>query len=128
MSGGSYYGKYDCFYVRVDGSIDVNLTPKREGTIHDVQWDVYGRRFVMVYGPQPASATAYNLKANAIAEVSKKLFVLWYGHCWTVVWHGIAKLCLFQSERPFADFGRFWFVEGKHRSLGPQECQESGHC
>jgi translation initiation factor 2A len=39
-SGGSYYGTYDCYYVRVDGSVDVNLRPKREGTIHDVQWDV----------------------------------------------------------------------------------------
>jgi translation initiation factor 2A len=67
-SGGSYYGTYDCFYIRVDGSVDVNLRPKREGTIHDVQWDVYGRRFVMVYGAQPASATLYNLKANPIAE------------------------------------------------------------
>ena len=67
-SGGSYYGTYDCYYVRTDGSVDVNLRPKREGTIHDVQWDVYGRRFVMVYGAQPASATIYNLKANPIAE------------------------------------------------------------
>jgi uncharacterized protein with WD repeat len=39
-SGGSYYGTYDCYYVRVDGSVDINLRPKREGTIHDVQWDV----------------------------------------------------------------------------------------
>ena len=67
-SGGSYYGTYDCFYLRMDGTIDVNLRPKREGTIHDVQWDVHGRRFVMVYGAQPASATVYNLKANPIAE------------------------------------------------------------
>lgn len=68
-SNGSYYGTYDCFYLRVDGSVDVALRPKREGTIHDVQWDVSGRRFVMVYGPQPASATIYNLKANAITEL-----------------------------------------------------------
>lgn len=39
-SGGSYYGTYDCYYVRVDGSVDINLRPKREGTIHDVKWDV----------------------------------------------------------------------------------------
>jgi translation initiation factor 2A len=67
-SGGSYYGTYDCYYMRVDGSVDVNLRPKREGTIHDVLWDVYGRRFIMVYGAQPASATVYNLKANVVAE------------------------------------------------------------
>jgi translation initiation factor 2A len=67
-SGGSYYGTYDCFYLRSDMSVDVALRPKREGTIHDVEWDQTGRRFAMVYGSQPASATVYNLKANPITE------------------------------------------------------------
>jgi hypothetical protein len=54
-------GKERCARIREEERVIFLVCLKREPIR-------YGRRFVMVYGAQPASASVYNLKANVIAE------------------------------------------------------------
>ena len=64
-TGKSYMGETGLYYMPLDGKSKVmNVTLRKEGPIHDVQWSPLGDEFACVFGVSPPEACLFNLKCE----------------------------------------------------------------
>jgi translation initiation factor 2A len=63
-TGKSYMGATGLYYLPLEGKKVQNVTLRKEGPIHDVQWSPLGDEFVCIYGVSPPEAAIFNLKCE----------------------------------------------------------------
>jgi len=63
-TGKSYMGETGLYYMPLDGKKVQNVTLRKEGPIHDVQWSPLGDEFIAVFGVSPPEACIFNLKCE----------------------------------------------------------------
>ena len=64
-SGKSYMGETGLYYMPIGEKAKAqNVTLKKEGPIHDVQWSPLGDEFACVFGVSPPEACIFNLKCE----------------------------------------------------------------
>ena len=59
-TGKSYMGATGLYYVPLDGKKVQNVTLRKEGPIHDVQWGPLGNEFICIFGVSPPEACIFN--------------------------------------------------------------------
>jgi translation initiation factor 2A len=63
-TGKSYMGETGLYYMPLDGKKVLNVTLRKEGAIHDVQWSPLGDEFICIFGVSPPEACIFNLKCE----------------------------------------------------------------
>ena len=63
-TGKSYMGETGLYFMPLDGKKVQNVSLRKEGPIHDVQWSPLGDEFVCVFGVSPPEACIFNLKCE----------------------------------------------------------------
>lgn len=64
-TGKSYMGETGLYYMPLDGKGKVqNVSLRKEGPIHDVQWSPRGDEFVCVFGVSPPESCIFNTKCE----------------------------------------------------------------
>ncbi|KAJ1974878.1 hypothetical protein H4R33_006739 [Dimargaris cristalligena] len=70
LTGKSYYGETNLYYLTVAGNFDCHVVLDKEGPIHDVAWNPNPeiKEFAVVYGYMPARAALFDRRANLIHD------------------------------------------------------------
>ena len=63
-TGKSYMGETGLYYMPLDSKKGQNVSLRKEGPIHDVQWSPLGGEFVVIFGVSPPEACIFNLKCE----------------------------------------------------------------
>ena len=56
----SYMGETGLYYMPLGEKKGVNVTLRKEGPIHDVQWSPLGDEFIVIFGTSPPEACIFN--------------------------------------------------------------------
>ena len=64
MTGKSYMGETGLYYMPLGEKKGVNVTLRKEGPIHDVQWSPLGDEFIVIFGTSPPEACIFNTKCE----------------------------------------------------------------
>lgn len=66
MTGKSYMGETGLYFMPLGEKKGTNVTLRKEGPIHDVQWSPLGDEFVVIFGTSPPEACIFNTKCEVI--------------------------------------------------------------
>jgi len=67
-TGRSYYGSSGLYMLSQKFDCMVDMSTKKEGSVHDSTWHPDGEQFVVIYGFMPPNSTVLDLKCDPVAD------------------------------------------------------------